>query len=207
MGRRLAEARDRERARVMREVSAIAVRRFEERGYDNVTMQEVADATGVSVATLYRRFTTKENLVCWQSDEISGMADLVAAIQSGQSIANAAMDLAQSLPDSALEAIEDTARARLRIIAGHAALQSAAREKSESFITEILEATKGHDQRSLLEREVEARCVAAAFEAANNAWLRGEGSLRDCAVQGLNLLGGLKIPASTKARAASEERQ
>ena len=131
------------------------------------------------------------------------MADLVEAVQSGQPIADAAMALAQALPDSALEAIEDTARARLRLISGHGALQAAAREKAESFIAKILEAARGNDQRPLLEREVEARCVAAALEAANNAWLREEGSLRDCAVQALDLLGGLTSPVSGDAQSTS----
>lgn len=189
MSRRLAEARERERIRVIRDVSAIAVRLFDEDGYDNVTMEEVADATGVSVATLYRRFTTKENLVCWQSDEQLGMATLVAAIQSGQIITSAAWGLAQALPDDAFEAIEATARTRLRLIAGHASLQAAAREKAESFITAILEASGVSDRRPMLERETETRCVAAAFEAGSNAWLRGEGSLRDCTLHALDLLG------------------
>ena len=174
----------------MREVSAIAVRLFDERGYDNVTMEEVAGATGVSVATLYRRFTTKENLVTWQPDEQQGMAALVAAIRSGEPIGSAATGLAHVLPDDAVEAIEATARTRLRLIAGHATLQAAAREKAESFISAILEASAVSDQRPLLERETETRCVAAAFEAGSNAWLRGEGSLRNCTLDAINLLGG-----------------
>jgi AcrR family transcriptional regulator len=189
MSGRLAEARERERIRVMRDVSSIAVHLFGERGYDRVTMEEVADATGVSTATLYRRFATKENLVCWQSDERQGMATLLAAVESGQAITSAATTLAQTLPDDAVEAIEATARTRLQLIAGHASLQAAARHKSESFITAILEASAANDQRPLLERETEARCVAAALEAGSNAWLRGDGSLRDCTIQALELVG------------------
>lgn len=189
MSNRLAAARGRERTNVMREVSAIAVRLFDERGYHKVTMQEVAEESGVSVATLYRRFTTKENLVCWQSDEQTGMSILVARVRSGQPIHTAAMELARDLPDAAVEAIEATARIRLRLIAEHASLQATAREKAESFIQAILKASDDHDQRPLLERETEIRCIAAALDAANHAWLRGEGSLRDCSVRALELLG------------------
>lgn len=188
MSNRLAQARERERTRVMREVSAIAVTLFYERGYDNVTMEQVASLTDVSVATLYRRFTTKENLVCWQSDEQRGMDILLDTLQSGQSLTDAAMLLAETLPDDAVEAIETTARTRLRLIAMHPALQSAARVKAESFTTAILEASALSDQRPLIERETETRCVAAAFEAGRNAWLRGEASLRDCTLQALHLL-------------------
>jgi AcrR family transcriptional regulator len=184
---RLQEARERERVRVKREISAIAVQLFDERGYDQVTMEDIAAATGVSVATLYRRFTTKENVVCWQSDEEQAMATLVAAIRSGHSISSAAMALARTLPDDAVEAIAATARTRLQLIADHAPLQAAAREKSEVFLTAILEASQASDQRPLLERETETRCVAAAFQAGSNAWLRGEGSLRECTVHALTL--------------------
>lgn len=185
MSSRLTQARERERVAVMRDVATIAVRLFGDRGYDNVTMEDVAEATGVSVATLYRRFTTKENLVCWHPDEQVGIATLVEAIRAGHDISRAAMDLAQLLPD---EAIEATARTRLQLIADHASLRAVAREKAESFVTATLEASGAHDQRPLLERETHARCVAAAFEAGNNAWLRGEGSLRSCAIRALALL-------------------
>lgn len=188
MSHPLAQARERERVRVMREVSAIAVRVFDEHGYENVTMEEIANTTGVSVATLYRRFTTKENLVCWQPDEQRGMAELIDAVQSGQPLTSAARGLAQTLPNDAVEAIEATAGTRLRLIARHASLQSAARAKGESFITTLLEVSTVSDQRPLLEREVETRCVAAAFDAGSNAWLRGEGSLRACTLHALDLL-------------------
>ena len=74
------------------------------------------------------------------------------------------------------------------MIAGHASLQAAAREKAESFVEDVLAASAERDQRSLLERETETRCVAAALEAGNNAWLRREGSLRECSVRALGLL-------------------
>lgn len=188
MSNRLAAARERERARVMQEVSAIALQLFDERGYDRVTMQDVADASGVSVATLYRRFATKENLVCWQPDEQTGMSALAAAVASGRPLVAAAVDLARELPDQAVEAIAATARIRLRLISEHPAVQAAALEKSESFVRSVLDASADHDSRALLDREVEVRCVAAAMEAANRAWLRGDGSLRDCHVTALELL-------------------
>lgn len=189
MSTRLVAAKERERASVMREVSAIAVRLFDERGYRNVTMQEVAAESGLSIATLYRRFTTKENLVCWQSDEQTGMSILMARVRSGQPIHRAATELARELPDEEVDAIEATARIRLRLITEQTALQAAAREKAESFVQAILEASDDHDQRPILERETEIRCIAAALDAANQAWLRGEGSLRDCSARALELLG------------------
>jgi hypothetical protein len=112
----------------------------------------------------------------------------ITAPRSGQSIGGAARDLAQQLPAEAVQAIEETARSRLQLIAGQPALQAAAREKAESFIAAVLAASGATEQRPQLERELETRCVAAAFDAGSGAWLRGEGSLRECTLRALDLL-------------------
>jgi AcrR family transcriptional regulator len=169
---------NRARAEVMREISAIAVQLFEERGYDRVTMKDVAYEAGVSVATLYRRYSNKENLVVWNPDEQAEMDALRSALQSGTSLVGAARQMADHLPDDAAEAVEATARIRLHLIRAHPSLQAAARMKSESFVDACLEASGGHDDRPTLERETEARCVAAALDSGSHAWLRGEGTLR-----------------------------
>ncbi|XKK39470.1 TetR/AcrR family transcriptional regulator [Nocardiopsis sp. ARC36] len=44
-------------------IQAHAVRLFTDRGYDTVTVAEVAEAAGVSAMTVYRHFPTKEDLV------------------------------------------------------------------------------------------------------------------------------------------------
>jgi AcrR family transcriptional regulator len=123
---------NRARAEVMREISAIAVQLFEERGYDCVTMKDVAYEAGVSVATLYRRYSNKENLVVWNPDEQAEMDALRSALQSGTSLVGAARQMADHLPDDAAEAVEATARIRLHLIRAHPSLQAAARMKSES---------------------------------------------------------------------------
>lgn len=44
-------------------IQAVAVRLFTERGYDAVTVADVAEAASVSPMTVYRHFPTKEDLV------------------------------------------------------------------------------------------------------------------------------------------------
>jgi AcrR family transcriptional regulator len=44
-------------------IQALAVRLFVERGYDAVTVTDIAEAAGVSPMTVYRHFPTKEDLV------------------------------------------------------------------------------------------------------------------------------------------------
>jgi AcrR family transcriptional regulator len=55
--------RARKRALTREAILAAAERLFEERGYDNVTVAEVADAANVSVKTLFVYFRSKEDLV------------------------------------------------------------------------------------------------------------------------------------------------
>ncbi|MFD0428193.1 helix-turn-helix domain-containing protein [Streptomyces zhihengii] len=55
--------RDQQRAATRRVIQAHAVRLFTDRGYDTVTVAEVAEAAGVSAMTVYRHFPTKEDLV------------------------------------------------------------------------------------------------------------------------------------------------
>src|SRR5919106_4490102 len=65
--------------RVARETIAAAARRlFAERGFDTVTVAEVAAAADVSEKTVFNHFPTKEDLAFAGREE--GLAQVVAAI-------------------------------------------------------------------------------------------------------------------------------
>ncbi|MEU1046901.1 helix-turn-helix domain-containing protein [Streptomyces sp. NPDC005897] len=55
--------REQRRAQTQRMIQAVAVRLFTERGYDAVTVADIAEAASVSPMTVYRHFPTKEDLV------------------------------------------------------------------------------------------------------------------------------------------------
>lgn len=63
--RRMSESglRERKKQRMYRDVSDIAVRMFIERGFDEVSVAEVAAAAEISKPTLFRYFPAKEDLV------------------------------------------------------------------------------------------------------------------------------------------------
>ncbi|MGB0953466.1 MAG: TetR family transcriptional regulator [Planctomycetota bacterium] len=67
--------RQRNRLEAMRRLQVVALNLFEERGFDDVTMQDVAQTGGVSESTLYRYFGTKEALILW--DEFDPDAEIV----------------------------------------------------------------------------------------------------------------------------------
>ncbi|PJJ56191.1 AcrR family transcriptional regulator [Mumia flava] len=173
-------ARERQRTEVMRAIAEVAIRLFGERGFDEVTIETVAREAGVSPATLYRRFGTKENLVCWAPDEQDALAGLLERLHDGAGVVQAATDLVETFPDDAVDAVESTGRLRLELIAAHPQLGAAAHAKAAGFTTEVLAATEGRDQRSRLERETEVACVVAAMDAGTAAWARGDGTLRTC---------------------------
>jgi len=63
MKRKLPSLRERQRLETRRLVQKHATRLFLARGYDETTVNDVAEAAGVSAMTVYRHFPTKEDLV------------------------------------------------------------------------------------------------------------------------------------------------
>ncbi|WP_405448119.1 TetR/AcrR family transcriptional regulator [Streptomyces achromogenes] len=80
--------RERKKQRMYQDVSDIAVRLFLERGFDAVSVAEVAAAAGISKPTLFRYFPAKEDLVLHRIADheteaarvAAGAADPVAAL-------------------------------------------------------------------------------------------------------------------------------
>jgi AcrR family transcriptional regulator len=71
--------RERKKPRMFRTVSDIAVRLFVERGFDAVSVAEVAAAAEISKPTLFRYFPAKEDLVLYRiADHEREAADVVA---------------------------------------------------------------------------------------------------------------------------------
>jgi AcrR family transcriptional regulator len=70
--------RERKKAATRQALSDAALRLFLERGFDDVTVREIADAADVSTTTLMKHFATKEALVFDRDDELE--RGLIAAV-------------------------------------------------------------------------------------------------------------------------------
>jgi AcrR family transcriptional regulator len=81
----------RERKKVLTRTAIIeaARRLFEERGFDNVTVAEIADAANVSVKTLFVYFRAKEDLAFADNNLIDVLIAALAARPAGTSHAEA----------------------------------------------------------------------------------------------------------------------
>jgi AcrR family transcriptional regulator len=75
--------REHKKRRTRQQISDVATTLFLVRGFDHVTVSEVADIVGVSEKTVFNYFPTKELLVFDRTDE--GIARLVAALRNRES--------------------------------------------------------------------------------------------------------------------------
>src|SRR5690349_2240980 len=78
--------RERKKRRMYEDVSDIAVRLFLAKGFDAVSVAEVAAAAGISKPTLFRYFPAKEDLVLHRiADHETEAARLVAGASGAES--------------------------------------------------------------------------------------------------------------------------
>lgn len=82
--------RERKKQQTRLAISDVATRLFIERGFDNVTVAEVAEAADVSVNTIFNYFSTKEELFFDRGDEVKEEpARMVRARRPGEPVADA----------------------------------------------------------------------------------------------------------------------
>ena len=173
-----------------------ALELFAERGFDAVTVEEVAAAAGVSHMTFYRHFPTKESVVLEDPyDPLIGEAvraqdpadPPVTRVARGVLGAWAATDG----PDAA------EVRDRLRLAAGHPGLRARAWEnnhRTEQVVVEALTAT-GVDE---LSAKVAAGAVLGALTAALFDWAeRPHGTLEERIMRTVQLLGAASGEVAT----------
>jgi AcrR family transcriptional regulator len=174
----MAGLREQKKARTRAAIQQAAVALIEQQGYGRTTCEQIAGAAGVSPATFFRYFPTKEDVVL--GDDYDPMiADLVAGRPAGETPLTAVRAaLAAAL--AAVEGAElDTARARALLIASEPALRARSHEQSESLrghLARAVAARTGADQ-SDLEVQVLAAAAAAALDVAVRTWAREGGEL------------------------------
>ncbi len=82
--------RERKKARTRASIAEAAMTLFAERGFDQVTVAEIAHAVEVSVATVFNYFPTKEDLFFDRQDEVvSQLANAVRARQPAEPFVDA----------------------------------------------------------------------------------------------------------------------
>ncbi|MGO4250381.1 TetR family transcriptional regulator [Micrococcaceae bacterium Sec5.1] len=85
--------RERRRRETLREVSDAALQLFERNGFTETTVDDIADAAGISQRTFFRYYATKEQAVCVNDVGLGAVMDeTVAVIRSGAPVVAALED-------------------------------------------------------------------------------------------------------------------
>jgi AcrR family transcriptional regulator len=166
--------RQRNRLLTMRLVQSTAMDMFERDGYEESTIEDVAAACGVSASTIYRHFTTKENIVLW--DERDSVIDdelgrLLGSRPPVQAFRDAVVAGLAERDDAELF------RRRLRLIYSQPSIWSVAALQDRQNRSELAHAfaiTAGRTEASLRDESLAAVCLVA-LDMALERWQRSEG--------------------------------
>ncbi|TMR92141.1 TetR family transcriptional regulator [Nonomuraea basaltis] len=120
----MAGLRERKKEQTRRRIADVALRLFDERGYDAVTVNEIAEAAGVAKVTLFTYFPAKECLVT------DGVKDDLAAVVAGRAEGCSPLDALRAHYRSmaargAGEVDVEALLARVRVISSAPALMGA----------------------------------------------------------------------------------
>jgi AcrR family transcriptional regulator len=141
------ETRRERKKRATREtIAAAAHRLFAERGFDSVTVVEIAVAADVAEKTVYNHFATKEDLVfAGREQRLKALLARIAQRPAGMSV----LDVFRATTEEAIDGLagggDDEVLALRRIIRGSAALQERLtlgwEEEAEALAAVIAETT------------------------------------------------------------------
>src|SRR3712207_2803411 len=146
--------RERKKRAAREAIAATARRLFAERGFDAVTVAEVAAAADVSEKTVFNHFATKEDLAFAGREE--GIAQFVAGITErppGTSVLDVFRTTTHSVLDVFVAGADEDLLTVARIIRGSRALQerlTVGWESGAAAITAAIAATSGADDDDLV---------------------------------------------------------
>ncbi len=173
--------RERKKAKTRLAISDIASKMFIERGFDDVTVAEVAAAAEVSVATIFNYFETKEELFFdREGDVIEALRRFILERKAGETIASALHRGFLDAIDAGLPQLMTHGPSFLRTIDGSSALRARLRlgyEKAEAILAEtIAEETDagGGDPTPQIVAAMLVAIQRTLMESASAAALRGD---------------------------------
>jgi len=166
--------RERKKQRTHAEITAAAARLFAERGFDAVTIDEIAEAADVSPRTFYRYVSSKEDLVFGDlAETIEGMERLLAARPADEPV----LDSLRAIVMIRAEEIDRDPERTIRqgsLIRSTPALQLRRHERQaalEAALTPLVAARLGTDDPTDLRAALVVAATFTAFRVATVAWL------------------------------------
>jgi AcrR family transcriptional regulator len=166
--------RERKRVETHARIQAEAVRLFLERGFEATTLDEIAEAAGVSRRSLFHYFGSKEEIVLSTKAGFPAMIAAAVARRPADEplldmVENAFIDLAGSPPDPKAEALGRLISRTPSLAAGDQAKYAAV----EHALAAALAERKGAPDDDLACRIV-ASAAAGILKLSTEAWLHGD---------------------------------
>jgi AcrR family transcriptional regulator len=170
--------RERKKRRTRQQISDVATALFVVRGFDHVTVSEIAEIVGVSEKTVYNYFPTKESLVFDRADE--GIARLAAGLREREEDESPAKAVLRALGEDLdeLEELPDEVHMFMPVFAEMVASTPALRAawldlqgRLVAVATEELAARADVDPRDP-EPLIAARAIVGLLEVAHESQVR-----------------------------------
>lgn len=173
--------RERNRERNRAELAEAALRLFTERGFDEVTVDDIAEAAGVSRRTFFRYFESKEDAVLpYEEERIDELREALARRPAHEpvlaTIRRVTTAIGADLGPQGPARREALARMRIvtenpSVLARSLELQSRMAQELSALVAEHL----GVDADTSLEAQVVAGAAIAAVRAAAQVWWASDG--------------------------------
>jgi AcrR family transcriptional regulator len=150
----VAPLRARRQALTRKDIAAAALQLFEQHGYEDTTVEQIAEASGVSLRTFYRYCSSKDEVLT--SGLTTGPAELASAVR-----ANAELPLLEAVTQAFVAVSEiEASRRELRLMINTPALRAAwlaaGREAQEDVVEQI------QRQDVIVARVCDGRCTAGS---------------------------------------------
>ena len=168
--------RERKRLKLLRTIQGEALRLFEAQGYEQTTVEQIAEAAETSTTTFYRYFPTKEDVVF--DDEYDSVIEAAAASRPRDESPAATIRAVVVAVVESGEADSDRNLTRLRLMAAVPALDArfaAEERKTTALITRVLAGRTGRPADDY-ELVLVAAAVVAVLFTATRRWAAEQGA-------------------------------
>lgn len=170
--------RERKKLRTREAIQREALRLITSQGYDATTCEQVAAAAGVSPATLFRHYPTKEDLVLHDVYDPMIAQAVRARPAEEDPLTAVRLALTQAL-GQVYERDLEANRVRTALVLSVPALRARSREQQDDLVALLAEAlaARGHGPADGALAHVAATALAGALAVAVQRWADGGGSL------------------------------
>jgi AcrR family transcriptional regulator len=163
--------RERKKLAAMQRIQEVALDLFDLRGFDDVTIEEIAAAAEVSPSSVYRYFGTKEQVVLWDELDVR-LFDMVEAELASRPPVEAMRRALSAVMTEYFDRDEYLARRKTRYALEEPALRAALLEQTDELSRRVAEGLARASGQSVdeLEPQVIATTMIWVMMAAARHW-------------------------------------